>query len=81
LEVALSPQYARHFKPPATGKKKPKTVGQLLKKEMASRGLKGTDAWGKQANSIAPTLVGGLNETRGPDVGATRAKQASDASG
>ncbi len=52
------------------------TVGQLLYEQMASRGWKGAKTWMKQANNIAPTIVGGSKKHGGPDLGPTRAKRA-----
>lgn len=54
----------------------PPTVGEVLGDLMASRGWRGASAWAAQANSIAPTIVGGSKLHGGPDLGPTRAKQA-----
>lgn len=54
----------------------PLTVGQVLHDLMASRGWAGADAWREQANTIAPTIVGGSKKHGGPDLGPTRAKRA-----
>ena len=54
----------------------PPTVGELLHDLMAADGWRGADAWREQANSIAPTLVGGSKKHGGPDLGPTRAKRA-----
>ncbi len=54
----------------------PPTVGELLHDLMAADGWKGADAWREQANTIAPTLVGGSKKHGGPDLGPTRAKKA-----
>lgn len=54
----------------------PNTVGEELIDLMASRGWKGADFWAKQANKIAPTLVGGSKKHGGPDLGPTRARKA-----
>ena len=52
------------------------TVGAALKGAMAQRGWRGAAAWAKQADGIAPTLVGGSKKHGGPDLGPTRAKRA-----
>jgi len=53
----------------------PTTVGQALRNLMASRGWQGADHWSGNANSIAPTLVGGSKKHGGPDLGPTRARK------
>lgn len=52
------------------------TVGELLHDLMAANGWRGADRWREQANTIAPTLVGGSKKHGGPDLGPTRAKRA-----
>ena len=52
------------------------TVGEALGDLMAANGWLGVDAWKKQANSIAPTVVGGSKKHGGPDLGPTRARRA-----
>ncbi|RMM02276.1 DNA cytosine methyltransferase, partial [Pseudomonas savastanoi] len=54
----------------------PPTVGELLHDLMKEDGWRGADAWREQANTIAPTLVGGSKKHGGPDLGPTRAKKA-----
>ena len=54
----------------------PLTVGELLHDLMKANGWRGADRWREQANSIAPTLVGGSKKHGGPDLGPTRAKVA-----
>jgi DNA (cytosine-5)-methyltransferase 1 len=53
-----------------------KTVGETLYDLMAANGWRGAKAWKKQANEVAPTLVGGSKKHGGPDLGPTRAKRA-----
>lgn len=73
--VALRPEAFEHFTwPRAEGT--PPTVGETLKGAMAVDGWPGAEAWAKQANSIAPTLVGGSRKHGGPDLGPTRAREA-----
>jgi len=52
------------------------TVGELLLDLIKENGWRGAERWSKQANSIAPTLVGGSKKHGGPDLGPTRAKRA-----
>lgn len=52
------------------------TVGGTLGQLMASGGWPHAEAWAEQANSIAPTLVGGSRKHGGPDLGPTRARDA-----
>lgn len=52
------------------------TVGKTLLRLMKSKGWKGAAAWAKNANLIAPTLVGGSKKHGGADLGPTRAKKA-----
>ena len=57
------------------------TVGETLYPLMAENGWEGAQAWAEQANTIAPTLVGGSKKHGGPDLGPTRAKRAWQALG
>lgn len=52
------------------------TVGAVLYDFMAANGWEQAKSWAKQANSIAPTLVGGSKKHGGPDLGPSRARQA-----
>ena len=52
------------------------TVGEALGKLMGANGWRGVAAWKQQANSIAPTVVGGSKKHGGPDLGPTRARRA-----
>ena len=74
--VALKHEYAKHFAWPLGVMAPPPTVGQLLYDEMASNGWNGAKEWCEQANSVAPTLVGGSKKHGGPDLGPTRARAA-----
>lgn len=54
----------------------PPTVGEALKDLMGENGWEGLDDWMKQADKIAPTIVGGSKKHGGPDLGPVRARQA-----
>lgn len=54
----------------------PPTVGEALIGEMRSGGWERADIWAANADSIAPTLVGGSKKHGGPDLGPSRAKRA-----
>ena len=43
---------------------------------MKANGWKGADTWAENANSIAPTIVGGSKKHGGPDLGPVRARKA-----
>ncbi len=74
--VAVKKEYSEHFAWPGESVVKPKTVGQTLRDLMGSNGWKGSQAWAKAANEIAPTVVGGSHKHGGPDLGPTRARKA-----
>ncbi|MBO6167908.1 MAG: DNA cytosine methyltransferase [Kiritimatiellae bacterium] len=52
------------------------SVGETLRPIMGSRGWRHLESWVKQANRIAPTIVGGSKKHGGPDLGPTRARKA-----
>ncbi|NLF99001.1 MAG: DNA cytosine methyltransferase [Lentisphaerae bacterium] len=74
--VAIRTNWAEGFSWPDPHGTTPPTVGELLHDLMRENGWLGADRWSKQANSIAPTLVGGSKKHGGPDLGPTRAKRA-----
>lgn len=74
--VALKKELAARFSWPEPSPLPPPTVGDVLKSMMGMGGWEGADAWSRQANDIAPTLVGGSKKHGGPDLGPTRARQA-----
>jgi DNA (cytosine-5)-methyltransferase 1 len=76
--VALQPEYAKHFHWPVPNAVRPPTVGELLRDLMAQGdwSTEKLDSWVKQANDIAPTIVGGSKKHGGADLGPTRAKAA-----
>ncbi|MEV6910889.1 DNA (cytosine-5-)-methyltransferase [Amycolatopsis sp. NPDC051071] len=73
--VALKAKYAEYFHWPEP-QGKVSTVGKTLKTLMGSAGWEGAAAWAKQADKIAPTIVGGSKKHGGADLGPTRAKEA-----
>ncbi len=52
------------------------TVGEALYDLMAENKWAGAKLWAKNANKIAPTLVGGSKKHGGPDLGPARARKA-----
>ncbi len=74
--VAVKEELSGSFSWPETNHKNPLTVGHLLKDKMAANGWERVNHWAKQANSIAPTIVGGSKKHGGPDLGPTRARKA-----
>ena len=52
------------------------TVGKVLYDLMKEKGWKGAKQWAKNANTIAPTIVGGSKKHGGPDLGPARARKA-----
>ncbi len=53
-----------------------KTVGETLIDLMKANGWKGAATWAKNADAIAPTIVGGSKKHGGPDLGPVRARKA-----
>jgi DNA (cytosine-5)-methyltransferase 1 len=74
--IAVKKEYSDHFAWPEEGRKKPKSVGEVLYDLMASRGWPRAEAWRRAADQIAPTIVGGSHKHGGPDLGPTRARKA-----
>ncbi len=74
--VAVKKDSLGSFFWPEINRENPKTVGELLREQMAVNGWKGVNRWVKQADDIAPTIVGGSKKHGGPDLGPTRAKKA-----
>ncbi len=64
------------FKYPDKHPEDAKTVGETLYDLMKENGWKGAKAWAKNANAIAPTIVGGSKKHGGPDLGPVRARKA-----
>lgn len=54
----------------------PPPVGDVLFDLMSARGWKGAARWRRQAQGLAPTIVGGSKKHGGPDLGPTRSRAA-----
>ena len=74
--VAMRKDLSEHFSWPVSSSNSPATVGETLHDLMAENGWRGATRWSKQADDIAPTIVGGSKKHGGPDLGPTRAKRA-----
>ncbi|HCT76135.1 MAG TPA: DNA (cytosine-5-)-methyltransferase [Micromonosporaceae bacterium] len=74
--VAMKPEDFAYFHWPEREDKPALTVGEALREMLGANGWKGADAWAKNANDIAPTIVGGSKKHGGADLGPTRAKRA-----
>lgn len=74
--VAMRKDLAPFFDWPDPDPHNPPSVGETLLDMMAADGWRGAKAWAKQADEIAPTLVGGSKKHGGPDLGPTRARRA-----
>lgn len=74
--VAMRKDANGEFDWPAPQNLQTPTVGEALHDLMAENGWNGVQAWRKQADRIAPTLVGGSKKHGGPDLGPTRARAA-----
>jgi len=74
LLVGLQPTFSPHFQWPEPLDSRP-TVGETLIDLMGSRGWAGAHKWACEADSIAPTIVGGSKKHGGPDLGPTRARK------
>lgn len=64
------------FSWPAVDAHNPISVGEAIGDLMGARGWASAERWRKQADEIAPTVVGGSKKHGGPDLGPTRAKKA-----
>ncbi len=74
--VAVRDDLRTSFRWPAPSVEAPPTVGEALGQLMGANGWEGAAAWAANANTIAPTLVGGSKKHGGPDLGPTRARRA-----
>jgi DNA (cytosine-5)-methyltransferase 1 len=71
--IALRPGDAQFFEWPNPGGLL-RAVGETLVDLMEENGWPGAESWATQANTIAPTIVGGSKKHGGPDLGPTRAR-------
>ena len=74
--VGIRNDISKTFSYPTAGQSETPTVGQSLKKLMGKNGWTGVNDWAKNANDIAPTIVGGSKKHGGPDLGPVRARKA-----
>ena len=74
LLISLLPPFSRHFHWPEP-QDAVRTVGEAVGDLMGSRGWAGAERWALEADSIAPTIVGGSRKHGGPDLGPTRARK------
>lgn len=74
--VALRKDCADAFDWPKVEPHNPPTVGETLRDLMGANGWRGAERWAREANDIAPTIVGGSKKHGGPDLGPTRARRA-----
>ena len=73
--VALRRGHTKPLKWPIATSSIAPTVGAAIGDLMGQRGWRGVAAWTQQANSTAPTIVGGSHKHGGPDLGPTRARK------
>ena len=74
--VAIAQPWAAGFRWPEPLPTPPPSVGITLADLMGSAGWPGATDWARQADRIAPTIVGGSKKHGGPDLGPTRARAA-----
>lgn len=74
--IGIRKDIKKNFEYPIPERDKTLTVGETLKDLMGANNWKGTEEWGKKANKIAPTIVGGSKKHGGPDLGPVRARKA-----
>lgn len=74
--VALQEPYFSRFSWPEPDGRPAPSVGQVLGPSMSSRGWPGAEEWAKNADRIAPALVGGSDRRGGADLGPTGSKKA-----
>ncbi|MGA5196218.1 DUF6339 family protein [Streptomyces exfoliatus] len=74
--VALLDRYFARFSWPDPLETPPTTVGHVLGPSMASGGWPGVEEWIRNADRIAPALVGGSDRRGGADLGPTGSKKA-----
>ncbi|MGA5148406.1 DUF6339 family protein [Streptomyces sp. I5] len=75
LVAMREPWFGAFSWPEPSGSPAP-TVGQTLGPSMASRGWSGAETWTRNADRVAPALVGGSDRRGGADLGPTGSKKA-----
>ena len=73
--VALRNDVSKELAWPFPTSKRKVTVGASIGDLMAEDGWKHASSWIRQANRVAPTIVGGSKKHGGPDLGPTRARK------
>lgn len=74
--IGISKQLEDIFKYPPKLQGKQPNVGDSLYDLIAANGWENAIQWRNNANTIAPTIVGGSKKHGGPDLGPTRARKA-----
>lgn len=74
--IALKRSFADRFRSPDPTVDNHVTVGTALRESMLARGWTGAEEWAKQADRVAPTLVGGSENRGGADLGPSGTKKA-----
>jgi len=74
--VALQDPWSRSFCWPEPDSLPAPTVGEVLGPSMSSQGWPGAQRWAKNADRVAPPLVGGSDRRGGADLGPTGSKRA-----
>ncbi|MFJ1872140.1 MULTISPECIES: DNA cytosine methyltransferase [Streptomyces] len=74
--VALQAPYFSRFSWPEPTEASPPTVGMVLGPSMSAQGWPGAERWIRNADRVAPALVGGSDRRGGADLGPTGSKKA-----
>lgn len=74
--VAFQGDLIDGFQVASSSRQSPPTIGEALLPSMASRGWPHAAEWARQADMVAPTVVGGSWERGGADLGPTGSKRA-----
>ena len=74
--IAIEKSLSHKFDWPNPRGERSPTVGEILYRDMASRGWRSAQEWSLGANDLAPTIVGGSLKHGGPDLGPVRARKA-----
>ncbi len=76
IMIAFRSKLKIDFRWPIGQQQSPPSVGNVLADLIMANGWQGACEWIEQADSIAPTIVGGSKKHGGPDLGPTGAKKA-----